>query len=386
MTLTHKLQSRVLSRHASGMRYRWGVEARNINAWCMIPGSPFAPGFLLRPNAPDLPPVAVEFGPFRLPTGIDTFTFLVGSDQPAEHRNALNAEIAIIDPSRRTLARSISRLEWGDGSCSTLTIDGATNKAVRLHFGVTFDELVDPSRYGTIDIRYVLGYQRNPLADLFNAAGSDKGTEIHAGGGVPHCYALEYFPTFTAFREDAFNLLEIGLQNISKNGGRPTDAPSLRGWRQFFPNATVFGYDINDFSFLAEEATFTFQGDQASRQDLERFLESFHTPRFRVVIDDGSHVPSHQQISLAALFRYVEPHGMYVIEDLGWQPYPESPRTLEILKRHMNGAGIKSPFITRAEARYLEASIERIEIYRPNDSEFALIRKKGRRDEASTAR
>jgi hypothetical protein len=377
--LTGMASSTVLSRHTSAMRHRWNLEARNASAWCRIPGSPFAPGFILFPNPPDLPAVTAEFGPFDLPGGVDTFTFFAASRQRAAHPNTLNVEIAILDGSKTTLARSNSLLQHEDEACLTLTMDAPAGTAIHLSFTVSFEDFLDRSVPGAVEILYGLGYERNPLNDLFNASGSDKGTEIHCMGGVPHCYALDYYRHFAPFREDTFNLLEIGLQNARQDDGLPSDAPSLRGWRGFFPNATVYGYDINDFGFLPLEDTFTFQGDQSSRDDLQRFLATYREPPFRLVVDDGSHVPSHQQISLAALFPSLEPGGMYVIEDLAWQPYPESPRTVDVLQGHIDGGGIDSPFLTEAEAQHLEAAIERIEIYKPNDSESALIWKRGAR-------
>ncbi len=47
-----------------------------------------------------------------------------------------------------------------------------------------------------------------------------------------------------------------------------------------------------------------------------------------------------------------------------------------MLNRFAEAGKIESPFITETEARYLEASIDDIEIRRPNDAEFAVIRKK----------
>ncbi len=37
---------------------------------------------------------------------------------------------------------------------------------------------------------------------------------------------------------------------------------------------------------------------------------------FDVIIDDGSHRPDHQQITLAALFPHLKPGGLYFVEDL----------------------------------------------------------------------
>jgi hypothetical protein len=67
---------------------------------------------------------------------------------------------------------------------------------------------------------------------------------------------------------------------------------------------------------------------------------------------------------------------MYVIEDLGWQPFVEVPNTLEVLQRFADTGSFESPFLTEAEARYLQDTVSRVEIYKPNDSELAVIYKK----------
>jgi hypothetical protein len=248
---------------------------------------------------------------------------------------------------------------------------------VKLGLDVTYEDFAAGSHPGAVALRYLMAYRNNPLVDLFNALGSDKGTQVSWGeGGVPHCYALDYFELFSPFREEAFNLLEIGLDTAGQRTGHPSDAPSLRAWREFFPRAALYGYDIDDFSFFEQEATHTFRGDQSSRQDLRRFLAAHGIPGFRVVIDDGSHASSHQQISLATLFDHVEPGGLYLIEDLNWQPFDESPTTLEVFQRFAEHGRIESPFIDKAEVRTLEASIASVETRRPNDAELLVIRKK----------
>ncbi len=363
-----------LSRHTGGTRYRWNVRACNLNAWCRVPGSPFAAGLILVPNPPNFEPVSVTYGPVELPGSVDTVTiFFLSKGQP-EHGHTLQVETEILDRAQDPLAKASICLVAGEQSVTSLTFSPGSGS--RLRYALWFARFTGGEVYGGMEVPYVLAYQRNPLVDLFNAAGSDKGTEVRVGAGVPHGYALDYFSLFTPFRGESFKLLEIGLEDQSKRSGGPADAPSLRAWRDFFPNATVYGYDIDDFGFMTGERMVTFRGDQAAREDLSRFVELHGEPGFRIVVDDGSHASSHQQISLASLFPSVEPRGLYLIEDLNWQPFEESPTTLDVLNRFAEAGKIESPFITETEARYLEASIDDIEIRRPNDAEFAVIRKK----------
>ena len=375
LVLPDDIVPRALSRHAGGLNLRWGLQALNTNAWSNMPGNPFAGQFVLQPNSPDDDAISVIYGPVRFPTGIDALTvFIAGAGRP--HENVLCHEIEVLDPAHRTMAAAQTEVRHGEEPVATVRFDLPPSGRIFLRFTVEFSEFVSGSAYGSVRLHYMTAYRHNPLVELFNGAGSDKGTEIYFGGGVPHCYALDYHPLFEHLRTETFNMLEIGLENASKEDGEPEDAPSLRAWRAYFPQAQLYGYDINDFSFFDQERTVTFQGDQRSPEDIERFLETNGRPRFGMILDDGSHASSHQQISLARLFGSVAPGGLYVIEDLQWQPFPEAITTLEVLTNYLETGQIKTPFIAAADARALEESIEEVRIYKPNDAEFAVLKKR----------
>ena len=366
------MTSPVLSRDASAPPYPWNATIANANPWCRIPGSPFSDGLVLVPNHPDREAVCVTYGPFDLLDSVDTFSFLFSSEAMAAHVNAIRITASALDDSGATLGETTTSLAYEQRGSATLVLDGpSSGSCVRLRFRVEFDQFEEGGAWGSVKVLYVLAYRRNLLVELFNKTRSDKGTTGYWGRGVPHCYALEYHRLFEPFRADRFALLEIGLDNSKP----PADAPSLRVWREYFPNAVLYGYDIEDFSFFLERETVIFRGDQGSRDDLRRFL-SEHPSTFRIVIDDGSHASSHQQTSFAALFPYVDPGGMYVIEDLNWQPVVESPTTLDVLRGFDARAVIESPFMTEGETRYLNETVASVAIYRPNDSDVAVVEKK----------
>ena len=318
--------------------------------------------------------MSVRFRPNELPEHYDTFTaFFRGSERPP-NEHTLRLRASLVDDAGAIHADSTLRLRPGAYAHTTLSFDPSST-GVALDCALTFEHFAGGTDYGHIRMTYLLAYQTNPLVTLCNAARTDKGTERYSGRGVPHCYALEYHAQFAPFRDDEFSMLEIGLDDRSKTSGRPHDAPSLRVWREYFPRATLYGYDINDFSFLEMERTFTFQGDQSSRVDLDRFVAEHGEPTFRLIIDDGSHASSHQQASLAALFHQLEPGGLYVIEDLHWQPFPEEPSTVDVLTAFNESGRIDSPFIPDGDARYLEDALAAVEIHAPNDSPFAVLHK-----------
>jgi hypothetical protein len=155
------------------------------------------------------------------------------------------------------------------------------------------------------------------LTEIMNANGSDKGTEIRWA----HGYTLTYEQWFEPIRGESLRLLEIGVCAPEMPGA------SLKGWYEYFPNATIFGYDIADGRCFDNDRIKTFIGDQSDPADLARFLE-FSGGAFDIIIDDGSHKDAHQQASLTFLFPHLTAGGQYFIEDL-----QVSPNTMSMLRR-----------------------------------------------------
>jgi len=98
---------------------------------------------------------------------------------------------------------------------------------------------------------------------------------------------------------------------------------SLPLWKKYLgPYAQVVGLDIVDKSAFEEDQIAIRTGDQSDPAVLQRLLDEFGPPD--VVLDDGSHVMTHQE----ATFRYVYPRmardGVYAVEDLHtsyWSEY-----------------------------------------------------------------
>ncbi|WP_157602428.1 hypothetical protein [Sphingomonas sp. PR090111-T3T-6A] len=168
------------------------------------------------------------------------------------------------------------------------------------------------------------------LTQLANRYGSDKGTAV----GNAHHYTLFYETLLAPRRENIRRMLEIGLlrngPEVGASADRETgDLPSVRMWLDYFPNATVHGFDISDFSFFKNPRFVFTRGDSGNGADLDRVIANGEI--FDFIIDDGSHASFHQQLAFLKLFPALERGGIYIIEDLNWQPdnYEESlPRTI----------------------------------------------------------
>jgi hypothetical protein len=158
------------------------------------------------------------------------------------------------------------------------------------------------------------------LTELANRFGSDKGTVGPGPGFAGHDYTTVYEAYLEDYRGRGFSLVEIGLGVTGDRWeakivqGRNSGGASLKMWREYFPQARIYGLDVNECGYLDDERTRTFVADQGNVEDLARFVET--VPSFDVVIDDGSHRPDHQQISLDFLFPHLSPGGLYFIEDL----------------------------------------------------------------------
>lgn len=157
------------------------------------------------------------------------------------------------------------------------------------------------------------------LTAIANRLGSDKGTTTYCGHGYTRVYEALLGPA----RNAALRLAEIGLMHVytqAEYRGRHAEkgCPSLAMWAEYLPQARVHGFDLVDFTALSSERIRIAQGDQGSRENLEAFARA-HGP-FDVIIDDGSHASHHQQISLGVLFAHLAPGGLYIVEDLHFQP------------------------------------------------------------------
>lgn len=168
---------------------------------------------------------------------------------------------------------------------------------------------------------------RRTLTDLANIHGSDKGTLV----GSRHGYTRVYDTHLAELRtRPRLSILEIGLRHDPHYKRLSRISPSLAMWRDYFPVAEIYGFDINDFSEMNGGRIHIFQGDQGEADQLDRVGRAAGT--LDLVIDDGSHASYHQLVTLQTLFRYVPPGGLYIIEDMDWQP-PELEASLPPTRR-----------------------------------------------------
>jgi hypothetical protein len=186
-------------------------------------------------------------------------------------------------------------------------------------------------------------------------------------------------------------LLEIGL-----NRDGIDDIPSIRGWRRYLGNkVTLYGVDVDPRLSRHHDpgaGIHILIADQSRAQDLVRC--GVANPKgYDVIIDGGSHMSSHQQITLRTLWQFLLPGGIYVIEHLHFQPQVETTmRTRDLIRLWRDGNPASTPHIQRPEAARIIEEASGIELHdslsqrwgnETRDS-LAVIRKQRRHLKAGT--
>lgn len=138
---------------------------------------------------------------------------------------------------------------------------------------------------------------------------------------IKHNYTQFYYEIFKQRRRSTKKILEIGIghekimAHVSKIKGRYIMGASLYMWRDFFPNAEVFGADINYELIFEDERIKTYWCDQRNKGNLEKLVEIIGTD-IDIVIDDGSHKWSDQLFTCQTLMRTINKNAIYIIEDV----------------------------------------------------------------------
>ena len=134
-----------------------------------------------------------------------------------------------------------------------------------------------------------------------------------------HVYTPYYFKLFKGRQESIKKVLEIGVANQVRMRHIPnyTTGASLRMWRDFFPNAQVYGLDIDPKTMFEDKRIKTFFCDATSEEALEKVIEEIGTD-IDLVIDDGNHHIESQVKTCRILKSLLKRDVIYIIEDVAY--------------------------------------------------------------------
>lgn len=151
----------------------------------------------------------------------------------------------------------------------------------------------------------------NKLKVNFDKYGSDK-SRLH---NYHYIYAR-----ILSSSDENLKIFEIGLgtnkTDVVSNmgpGGQP--GASLKAFRDTFPNALLYGADIDSRILFNETHIKTFHLDQTEPSSFDAILEKV-TPDIFLLIDDGLHASNSNILTFAYGLQMVRNFGWIVIEDI----------------------------------------------------------------------
>jgi len=149
------------------------------------------------------------------------------------------------------------------------------------------------------------------LCKLAERYGADKCPKIN------HNYTPFYYELFNKRKKDIKKVFEFGVGNMRQYSHIPgyTLGASLRMWRDFFPNAQVYGADIVAESVFKDERLETFQCDETNAEQVIALMKKIGAEDIDIFIDDASHHVHDQRFLCETVMPLLKKDVIYVIED-----------------------------------------------------------------------
>lgn len=138
-----------------------------------------------------------------------------------------------------------------------------------------------------------------PLCEIGAKYGTDK-TPL-----IKHPYTPVYYNFFKDRRQSVKKVFEVGVWK----------GESIRMWREFFPNAQIYGLDVREESKIEEDRIKTFVGDSRDQKIWEKIFAEIGAD-IDLFVDDGSHWPSYQAVTCRLAKPFMGKEVIYIVEDV----------------------------------------------------------------------
>jgi len=181
-----------------------------------------------------------------------------------------------------------------------------------------------------LNITYLLNGKTNQdLKILMDNYGSDKG-----GKNNEHNFAQYYSEIFHNQKDKIENFLEIGLGtndiNMPSNMGKDgKPLASLRAWRDYFKNATIYGADIDKNILNDENRIRTFYVDQTNPETIKDLFNQIGNKKFDIILEDGLHEFNANICFFENAISFLKSDGVYIIEDVYYKDQEKFIRYFE---------------------------------------------------------
>lgn len=165
-----------------------------------------------------------------------------------------------------------------------------------------------------VEITYSANFEN--LKQLIENYGSDKFNMGYLG----------FYAAVLKDREQVKHMVEIGLGThntdvVSNMGHFGKPGASLRAFRDYLPQAQIYGADIDKRILFEEERIKTFFVDQTRRETLDKLAASIPQD-IDLIIDDGLHSPDANIRTLDFALKKIKIGGWIAIEDIRPESLP----------------------------------------------------------------
>jgi DNA-dependent RNA polymerase auxiliary subunit epsilon len=167
--------------------------------------------------------------------------------------------------------------------------------------------------------------QNNPheLSEIMSKYNSDKGYGLcqefitnnkYPPNAVCHNYTYFYSQLFSEYRNENLTIFEMGVGVPSCMGSW---AGSLLGWKEYFPNSTIFSADFDKNYLYCDERIKSYYVDQESADSINNDLwNNLQEYTFDIMVDDGPHTYSSNILFYKNSIHKLKTKGIYIIEDI----------------------------------------------------------------------
>jgi hypothetical protein len=140
---------------------------------------------------------------------------------------------------------------------------------------------------------------------------------------IRHSYTPFYHKVFKDIRKDVKKVFEMGIGfpgtmgHVEKVIGKPHIAgASLMMWRDYFPNAQVYGADWDERGIVdGEDRIKTFIADEKCPQEIKAMMREVGKD-VDLFIDDGAHEHDVQVLLAKTVLPLLQKDVIYIIEDV----------------------------------------------------------------------
>ena len=228
---------------------------------------------------------------------------------------------------------------------------------------------------------------KKSLNEIFNYYGSDKGTDVknpynkNSQKRIGHGFGKFYEKYFNKFKNNKFNFLEIGTW----------EGASLASFHKYFKKANIYGIDRNFKNKFYSKRLKFFYCDTTNSSDLKILKKNLKFNKFRIIIDDGSHLLNDIIHNLKFFFNLLENGGYYIIEDYNhpkYYPFLNNSKNNEILVNKIitnlkKKKKFKSKILSNSDQKSFFKQIQKIYVHKgimidqkKNVSDIVVIKKK----------